>query len=228
MTSWEIYTFFGWKRHFLMLTYVFIPKYSDDLLFISPFKEEEDMFSDTEASNIEDSIIVVNVSEDKTKSIEIVTLGDSISSDSDTESPKPKKSDENKAVEKNIMTKVEPQDDETTTGEDNSSIKESSNNDDNPEPANEEVDLANAAQTSTPDQGRLRPNSQANTSLEDSQALSSENLERKILEAIGNYFFNSAATKEGCNRGHGLSAAIKLGTLEPGFFHFGPRLTWIP
>ena len=33
--------------------------------------------------------------------------------------------------------------------------------------------------------------------------------------------------KEGCNRGHGLSAAIKLGTPEPGFFHFGPRLTWI-
>ena len=152
------------------------------------------MFSDTEASNIEDSIVVVNVSEDKTKSIEIVTLGDSISSDSETESPKPKKIDENKAVEKNIMTKVEPQDDETNTGEDNSSIKESSNNDDNPEPANEEVDLANAAQTSTPDQGRLRPNSQANTSLEDSQALSSENLERKILEAIGNYFFNIAVT----------------------------------
>ena len=24
-----------------------------------------------------------------------------------------------------------------------------------------------------------------------------------------------------------LSAAIKLGTPEPGFFHFGPRLTWI-
>ena len=155
-----------------------------------PFQEEEDMFSDTEASNIEDSIVVVNVSEDKTKSIEIVTLGDSISSDSETESPKPKKIDENKAVEKNIMTKVEPQDDETNTGEDNSSIKESSNNDVNPDPANEGIDLANAAQTSTPDQGRLRPNSQANTSLEDSQALSSENLERKILEAIGNYFFN--------------------------------------
>ena len=159
------------------------------------------MFSDTEASNIEDSIMVVNVSEDKTKSIEIVTLGDS-----DTESPKPKKIDENKVVKKNVMTKVEKflgqnfekvknflnssQDDETNTGEDNSSMKESSNNDDNPEAANEEVDLDNAAQTSTPDQGRLRPNSQANTSLEDSQALSSQNLERKILEAIGNYFFS--------------------------------------
>ena len=107
----------------------YLSKYSGDF---SPFQEEEDMFSDTEASNIEDSIVVVNVSEDKTKSIEIVTLGDSISSDSETESPKPKKTDENKAVEKNIMTKVEPQDDETTTGEDNSSIKESSNNDDNP------------------------------------------------------------------------------------------------
>ena len=95
----------------------------------------------------------------------------------------------NKAVEKSIITKVEPQDDETNTGEDNSSIKESSNNEVNPDPANEGIDLANAAQTSTPDQGRLRPNSQANTSLEDSQALSSENLERKILEAIGNYFF---------------------------------------
>ena len=155
------------------------------------------MFSDTEASNVEDSIVVVNVSEDKTKSIEIVTLGDSISSDSETESPKPKKIDENKAVEKNIMTKVEPQDDETNTGDDNSSIKESSNNDVNPDPANEEVDLDNAAQTSTPDQGRLRPNSQANTSLEDSQALSSENLERKILEAIGNYFFYSTVTYNG-------------------------------
>ena len=33
--------------------------------------------------------------------------------------------------------------------------------------------------------------------------------------------------KEGCNWGHGLSAAIKLGTPEPGFFHFGPRLKWI-
>ena len=149
------------------------------------------------ASNIEDSIMVVNVSEDKTKSIEIVTLGDSISSDSDTESPKPKKIDENKVVKKNVMTKVEPQDDETNTGEDNSSMKESSNNDDNPEAANEEVDLDNAAQTSTPDQGRLRPNSQANTSLEDSQALSSENLERKILEAIGNYFFYSTVTYNG-------------------------------
>ena len=155
------------------------------------------MFSDTEDSNIEDSIMVVNVSEDKTKSIEIVTLGDSISSDSDTESPKPKKIDENKVVKKNVMTKVEPQDDETNTGEDNSSMKESSNNDDNPEAANEEVDLDNAAQTSTPDQGRLRPNSQANTSLEDSQALSSENLERKILEAIGNYFFYSTVTYNG-------------------------------
>ena len=175
---------------------IFIPEYSDDLLFFSPFKEEEDMFSDTEASNIEDSIVVVNISEDKTKSIEIVTLGDSISSDSETESPKPKKIDENKAVEKNIMTKVEPQDDETNTGDDNSSIKESSN-DDNPEPAHEEVDLANAAQTSTPDQGRLRLNSKANTSLEDSQALSSENLERKILQAIGNYFFSSAVTYNG-------------------------------
>ena len=161
-------------------------KYSDDF---SPFQEEEDMFSDTEASNIEDSIVVVNVSEDKTKSIEIVTLGDSISSDSETESPKPKKIDEKKTVEKNIMTKVEPKDVETNTGEDNSSIKESGNNDDILEPVNEEVDLANAAQTSTPDQGRLRPNSQANTSLEESQALSSENLERKILEAIGSYFF---------------------------------------
>ena len=163
----------------------YLSKYSCDF---SPFQEEEDMFSDTEASNIEDSIVVVNVSEDKTKSIEIVTLGDSISSDSETESPKPKKTDENKAVEKSIMTKVEPQDDETNTGEDNSSIKESSNNDVNPDPANEGIDLASAAQTSTPDQGRLRPNSQANTSLEDSQALSSQNLERKILEAIGNYF----------------------------------------
>lgn len=167
------------------------------MIFFFPFKEEEDMFSDTEASNIEDSIMVVNVSEDKTKSIEIVTLGDSISSDSDTESPKPKKIDENKVVKKNVMTKVEPQDDETNTGEDNSSMKESSNNDDNPEAANEEVDLDNAAQTSTPDQGRLRPNSQANTSLEDSQALSSENLERKILEAIGNYFFYSTVTYNG-------------------------------
>ena len=74
-------------------------------------------------------------------------------------------------------------------GDDDSSIKESGN-DDKPESANEEVNLANAAQTSTPDQGRLRPNSQARTSLEDSQALSSQNLERKILEAIGNYFFN--------------------------------------
>jgi hypothetical protein len=199
------------KGTFLILTYVFISEYSDD--FFSPFKEEEDMFSDTEASNIEDSIMVVNVSEDKTKSIEIVTLGDSISSDSDTESPKPKKIDENKVVKKNVMTKVEKflgqnfekvknflnssQDDETNTGEDNSSMKESSNNDDNPEAANEEVDLDNAAQTSTPDQGRLRPNSQANTSLEDSQALSSENLERKILEAIGNYFFYSTVTYNG-------------------------------
>ena len=183
------------KGTFLILTYVFIPEYSDDFFF--PFKEEEDMFSDTEASNIEDSIMVVNVSEDKTKSIEIVTLGDSISSDSDTESPKPKKIDENKVVKKNVMTKVEPQDDETNTGEDNSSMKESSNNDDKPEAANEEVDLDNAAQTSTPDQGRLRPNSQANTSLEDSQALSSENLERKILEAIGNYFFYSTVTYNG-------------------------------
>jgi hypothetical protein len=178
------------------------------MIFFFPFKEEEDMFSDTEASNIEDSIMVVNVSEDKTKSIEIVTLGDS-----DTESPKPKKIDENKVVKKNVMTKVEKflgqnfekvknflnssQDDETNTGEDNSSMKESSNNDDNPEAANEEVDLDNAAQTSTPDQGRLRPNSQANTSLEDSQALSSENLERKILEAIGNYFFYSTVTYNG-------------------------------
>ena len=30
--------------------------------------------------------------------------------------------------------------------------------------------------------------------------------------------------KEGCNWGHGLSATIKLGTPEAGFFHFGPRL----
>jgi hypothetical protein len=57
-------------------------------------------------------------------------------------------------------------------GDDNSSIKESSN-DDKPESANEEVNLANAAQTSTPDQGHLRPslqlNSQPNSSLEFSQ-----------------------------------------------------------
>ena len=33
--------------------------------------------------------------------------------------------------------------------------------------------------------------------------------------------------KEFCNRGYGFSAAIKLGTPESGFFHFGPRLTWI-
>ena len=33
--------------------------------------------------------------------------------------------------------------------------------------------------------------------------------------------------KEFCNRGRGLSAAIFLGTPEPRFFHFGPRLTWI-
>ena len=32
---------------------------------------------------------------------------------------------------------------------------------------------------------------------------------------------------EFCNRGRGLSAAILLGTSEAGFFHFGPRLTWI-
>ena len=32
---------------------------------------------------------------------------------------------------------------------------------------------------------------------------------------------NPLLIKEGCNWGHGLSAAIKLGTPEPGFFHFG-------
>ena len=57
-------------------------------------------------------------------------------------------------------------------GDDDSSIKESGN-DDKPESANEEVNLANAAQTSTPDQGHLRPslqlNSQPNSSLELSQ-----------------------------------------------------------
>ena len=36
---------------------------------------------------------------------------------------------------------------------------------------------------------------------------------------------NGARTKEFCNRGRGLSAAIYLGTPEPGFFHFGSRLT---
>ena len=56
-------------------------------------------------------------------------------------------------------------------GDDDSSIKESGN-DDNPEPANEEVNLANAAKTSTPDQGHLRPNSQPNSSLEFSQGKS--------------------------------------------------------
>ena len=59
-------------------------------------------------------------------------------------------------------------------GDDNSSIKETSN-DDKPESANEEVNLANAAQTSTPDQGHLRPNlqlnSQPNSSLEISQGI---------------------------------------------------------
>ena len=70
-------------------------------------------------------------------------------------------------------------------GDDDSSIKESGN-DDNPEPANEEVNIANAVQTSTPDQGRLNsdfpngnteipkisfPNSQTNSSLEDSQGI---------------------------------------------------------
>ena len=57
-------------------------------------------------------------------------------------------------------------------GDDDSSIKESGN-DDKPESANEEVNLANAAQTSTPDQGHSRPNlqldSQPNSSLELSQ-----------------------------------------------------------
>ena len=57
-------------------------------------------------------------------------------------------------------------------GDDDSSIKESGN-DDKPESANEEVNLDNAAQTSTPDQGHLRPslqlNSQPNSSLELSQ-----------------------------------------------------------
>ena len=57
-------------------------------------------------------------------------------------------------------------------GDDDSSIKESGN-DDKPESANEEVNLANAAQTSTPDQGHLRSNlklnSQPNSSLEISQ-----------------------------------------------------------
>ena len=46
----------------------------------------------------------------------------------------------------------------------------------------------------------------------------------QLDELDGNYLI---LNKEGCNRGHGLSAAIKLGTQEPGFFHFGPRLTWI-
>ena len=57
-------------------------------------------------------------------------------------------------------------------GDDDSSIKESGN-DDKPESAIDEVNLANAAQTSTPDQGHLRPslqlNSQPNSSLEISQ-----------------------------------------------------------
>ena len=32
-----------------------------------------------------------------------------------------------------------------------------------------------------------------------------------------------SSTKKSCNWRHGLSAAIKLGTPEPGFFQFGPR-----
>ena len=43
----------------------------------------------------------------------------------------------------------------------------------------------------------------------------------------GKTIFFDSLPKEGCNRGHGLSAAIKLGTPVPGFFYFGPRLTWI-
>ena len=36
---------------------------------------------------------------------------------------------------------------------------------------------------------------------------------------------NEGYVKEGCNRGHGLSAAIKLGTPEPRFLQSGPKLT---
>ena len=35
----------------------------------------------------------------------------------------------------------------------------------------------------------------------------------------------TVGNKEGCNLGHGLSAAIKLGTLEPKFLQSGRKLT---
>ena len=36
---------------------------------------------------------------------------------------------------------------------------------------------------------------------------------------------NPVRNKEGCNRGHGLSVAIKLGTPEPNFLQSGLKLT---
>ena len=50
---------------------------------------------------------------------------------------------------------------------------------------------------------------------------------QNLSEAVPETKNEMKVIKEGCNRGHGLSAAIKLGTPESGFFHFCPRLTWI-
>ena len=45
---------------------------------------------------------------------------------------------------------------------------------------------------------------------------------------LGKYFITrnqALRTKEGCNRGHGLSAAIKLGTPKPKFLQSGRKVT---
>ena len=41
----------------------------------------------------------------------------------------------------------------------------------------------------------------------------------------GKTIFFDSLPKEGCNRGHGLSAAIKLGTPVPKFLQSGRKLT---
>ena len=146
--------------------------------------EEEDMFSDVE---------IINVSEDKGKSIEIVTINDTILESPEKSDESKENSDHAGSLKDDILTKIEPKDDSSilqydeentvtkTTpdleepnddsdilAEENSSMKESSTED----AGKLDVNLDNANATSTPDQGRLRQANllgQKDTSSEDSQ-----------------------------------------------------------
>ena len=47
---------------------------------------------------------------------------------------------------------------------------------------------------------------------------------QKLPKSYNRYLVYDIKTMEGCNRGHGLSAAIKLGTPEPKFLQSGRKL----